>query len=82
MDRVVVLPISNYCFFLPFPSKSPSSLLKLPNVAVFVPGVFPAVHVMDRNMFITKLRLFNFPVNSTEQLYAVFNFSFLTSSEQ
>ena len=53
-----------------------------PNVAVFVPGVFPAVHVMDRNMFITKLRLFNFPVNSTEQLYAVFNFSFLASSGQ
>ena len=53
-----------------------------PNVAVFVPGVFPAVRVMDRNMFITKLRLFNFSVNSTEQLYAVFNFSFLASSEQ
>ena len=53
-----------------------------PNALVFVPGVFPAVHVMDRNMFITKLRLFSFPVNSTEQLYEVFNFSFLASSEQ
>ena len=81
MARVVVLPISTYCF-LPFSLKSPSSLLKLPNVAVFVPGGFSAVHVMDRNMFITKLRLFNFPVNSTEQLYAVFNFSFPASSVQ
>ena len=53
-----------------------------PNAPVFVPGVFPAVHVMDRNMFITKLRRFSFPVNSTEQLYEVFNFSFLASSEQ
>ena len=68
--------------FLPFSLKTPLSLLKLPNVAVFVPGVFPVVHVMDRNMFITKLRLFNFPVNSTEQFYAVFNFGFLASSEQ